>query len=366
MPLALSLGHRRAIQWINILIGILAVAWFTAPRAVPPVAAQAPVGDDPFPWLAPCSKLSAHRLLEPAAPVTAAPTAPVANPTATPIPPPPRPAPQEDRVGFPAGYGETFRLLVVFDRPDNKQVRALCANELAAGIAPGETFPYGSVLVMETWHAKQDSNGNPVLDANGRFIRQTLSGIFVMRKGQGFGQAYGPDRSGEWEYVAYRPDGSTSIPPRNTNNCANCHLNQAGPSTDFVFRMQMYFDWPEALVAKDPGGDNINIFVYSFFPAKRTIKAGTTITWINNDEAEHTVVTTGAFASEPLKTRLVKAGDHFSVTYVSPGSFPYFCSIHPAINGPIIVDPAEPGQRGARFHLPSRGHPPAGAGRADC
>src|SRR6266511_3368903 len=71
-------------------------------------------------------------------------------------------APQEDRVGFPAGYGETFRLLVVFDRPDNKQVRALCANELAAGIAPGKSFPYGSVLVMETWRAKLDHNGNPV------------------------------------------------------------------------------------------------------------------------------------------------------------------------------------------------------------
>lgn len=152
----------------------------------------------------------------------------MANPTATPVPPTPRPAPQEDRVGFPAGYGETFRLLVVFDRPDNKQVRALCANELAAGIAPGKSFPYGSVLVMETWRAKLDHNGNPVLDANGRFIRETLSGVFAMRKEQG----YDLDRSGE---------------------------------------------------------------------------------------AEHTVVTTGAFASKPLKTRLAKPGDHFSVTYVSPG-----------------------------------------------
>src|SRR5262249_43451601 len=175
------------------------------------------------------------------------------------------------------------------------------------------------------------------LEANGHFIRETLSNIFVMRKERGFGQAYGPDRSGEWEYVAYRPDGSTSIPPRNTNNCANCHLNQAGKSTDYAFRMQMYFDWPKGLVPQDPGGNEINIFVYSFFPAKRTIKVGTTITWVNNDEAEHTVVTTGAFASESLKTRLVKAGDRFSVTYVSPGTFPYFCSIHPSMKGVIEV-----------------------------
>ena len=337
MSLPISPGQRRAAQWFVILIGILVVAVFGVPRATLPFTdAQAAAADsDPYPWLAPCSKLSAHRLLETAVPATPAPpTAAPANPAPTATP---RPAPQEDRVGFPSMYGENFRLLVVFDRPDNKQVRAICANEKAAGISPGKDFPYGSVLVMETWRAKLDSSGQPVLDAAGHYIRQTLTGIFVMRKEKGFGTAYGPDRSGEWEYVAYRPDGSTSIPPRNTNNCANCHLNQAGQSTDFVFRMQMYFDWPEALVPEDPGGDNINIFVYSFFPAKRTIKTGTTITWINNDEAEHTVVTTGAFASEPLKTRLVKAGDHFSVTYVSPGSFPYFCSIHPAMKGVIEV-----------------------------
>ena len=58
---------------------------------------------------------------------------------------------------------------------------------------------------------------------------------------------------------------------------------------------------------------------------------------VNNDEAEHTIVTEGAFASDPLKTRLVKAADHFSVTYVSPGTFPYFCSIHPAMKGVIEV-----------------------------
>src|SRR6266542_5144847 len=268
MALTLSLGHRRAIQWVSILIGILVVAWLTAPRAVLPVSLQpSSAQDDPFPWLAPCSKLSAHHLLEPPAPVSHTPTTTVANPTSTPVPPTPRPAPQEERVGFPAGYGETFRLLVVFDRPDNKQVRALCANELAAGIAPGKDFPYGSVLVMETWRARQDASGQPIVDANGRYIRQTLTGVFVMRKEKGFGTAYGPDRSGEWEYVAYRPDGSTLTAPSHTNPCASCHLRQAGDSNDYVFRMQVYFGWPDALIPQALGPNEVNIFVYSFFPA---------------------------------------------------------------------------------------------------
>src|SRR6185436_14812181 len=120
---------------------------------------------------------------------------------ANPAPPAaPRPAPQEDRVGFPALYGETFRLLVVFDRPDTKQVIAICANEKAAGISPGKAFPYGSVLIVENWRAKLDAGGAPVLDANGHYIRQApLGGVAVMRKELGFGAAYGPDRSGEWE-----------------------------------------------------------------------------------------------------------------------------------------------------------------------
>jgi plastocyanin len=337
MFLPFSPSQRRAFQWLVALLGVLVIAIVGFPRAIPPSVAAAPVTSDgdPYPWLAPCSKLSAHRLLETAAPVTQAPpTITPANPAPTATP---RPAPQEDRVGFPAGYGETFRLLVVLDRPDNKQVRAICANQVAAGISPGKDFPYGSVLVMETWRARQDASGQPILDANGRYIRQTLTGVFVMRKEKGFGAAYGPDRSGEWEYVAYRPDGTTMTAPARTNACASCHLRQAGADADFVFRMDAYFNWPEALVPRDLGDNQVNVFLYTFFPAKRTVKAGTTITWVNNDEAEHTVVTDGAFASDPLKTRLVKPGDHFSVTYVSPGTFPYFCSIHPAMKGVIEV-----------------------------
>src|SRR5262249_61132988 len=90
----------------------------------------------------------------PRAPPPAAPANPA--PTAT-----PRPAPQQDRVGFPSMYGETFRLLVVFDRPDNQQVRAICANEKAAGISPAKDLPYRRVLAMDTWRARLGSPGPP-------------------------------------------------------------------------------------------------------------------------------------------------------------------------------------------------------------
>jgi hypothetical protein len=339
MPLPIGRNRRRALHWLLILIGILVLAVAGALRApLPAAVARAPAADgDPYPWLAPCSKLSAHRLLDEAAPAPA-PAPPPAAP-ANPAPPPPRPAPQEDRVGFPAGYGDTFRLLVVFDRPDTKQVEAICANETAAGISPGKAFPYGSVLVVENWRAKLDASGAPVLDANGHYIRQApLGGVAVMRKEPGFGAAYGPDRSGEWEYAVYRLDGSTIVPPSRTNACASCHLLQAGASTDYVFDMQIYYDWPDSLTPSDLGPDKVNISIYAFYPAVRTVKAGTTVTWVNNDESEHAIASAeGSYASEPLKTRNVKQGDSYSVTFFTPGTYAYSCSIHPAMKGEIVV-----------------------------
>ncbi len=81
----------------------------------------------------------------------------------------PKPAPSEDRVGFPEGY-EQWPQLYVFDRPDNRQVRVIYGNaEAAAGnpsAPPNQVFPYGSIMVMETWRAKLDANGNPELDVD--------------------------------------------------------------------------------------------------------------------------------------------------------------------------------------------------------
>jgi hypothetical protein len=340
MSVTLTPGQRRAAYWLvalsaAALLGALGVAR----PAAQPVFAQAPTAD-PLHWLAPCAKASEHRLLLPPLPT---PTAdPAASPTAAPAQPTstPRPAPQADRVGFPTGYSENFRLMFVFDRPDNRQVRVICANELAAGVKPGQGFPYGSVLVMETWRALTDASGAIVRDQQGRFIRASLTGIFVMRKEKGFGEAYGPDRSGEWEYVAYRPNGSTLIAPANTNNCASCHRGQAGEDVDFVFRYELYFHPDKAFTPIDLGPNKVNLFLYSYFPARRTVRAGTAVTWVNNDEAEHNVVSEdGSFTSPNLKTVNVKPGDSFSIRYLTPGRYPYFCSIHPAMRGAIEVTP---------------------------
>ncbi len=183
--------------------------------------------------LPPCSAIP--RLLQAPNPKAAAPLPPTLPGISS-----PRPAPQIDRVGFPENYRNEFKLIYVVDRPDNKQVRVICGNDIAAAVKPGKTFPYGSVFVMEIYHAKQDANGNILKDEKGQYIREALTAIFVHRKEQGFGADYLDDRSGEWEYIGYRPD-KTYLPnaaPGKTNACASCHLRQAGKSEDYVFRKE--------------------------------------------------------------------------------------------------------------------------------
>ena len=66
------------------------------------------------------------------------------------------------------------------------------------------------------------------------------------------------------------------------------------------------------------------------------MKAGTTVTWINDDDIPHTVASSSKlFKSKPLDTE-----DKFSFTFTTPGSYEYFCSIHPHMTGGIVVEAA--------------------------
>jgi hypothetical protein len=152
-----------------------------------------------------------------------------------------RPAPKINRVGFPENYRDRFKLIYVVDRPDNNQVRVICGNNIAAAAKPGQPYPYGSVFAMEIYRAKQDVNGKALKDEKGYFIREALMAIFVQRKERSFGADYGEDRSGEWEYIGYKPDKTylSDGAPAKTNACAACHVKQAGVANDYVFHRDL-------------------------------------------------------------------------------------------------------------------------------
>jgi hypothetical protein len=159
------------------------------------------------------------------------------------------PGADADRVGLAPDYARRFGTFYVFDRSDNRQVRHVFGNQAALAARPGQPFPYGSVLVMETWRARLGPDNQPALDANGRFQKEEVAGIFVMRKERGFGTKYGPDRTGEWEYVAYRPDGTGfATAPDRSQACAQCHLAAANAQMDWVVRANIFFTNPQSVL----------------------------------------------------------------------------------------------------------------------
>ncbi|MBM3771488.1 MAG: hypothetical protein FJW27_09455 [Acidimicrobiia bacterium] len=232
------------------------------------------------------------------------------------------PAPQVDRVGFPEGYETYYTKLFTFDRPDNGQIRVVYGNKAASLVAPGGDFPYGSVLVMETHRARRDGAGLPVRDAAGRYERDGLLAIFVMRKERGFGTEYGRNRTGEWEYVAYRPDRAYNTAPSASAPCAICHL-QARGGRDWVFRANLFSNKGSGALP-----DSI-MHHYLFSPSTLRVRVGQPLNWYNYDEVQHRIAIDGTeFLSSVLET-----GGSYGLVFNAPGEYNYRCMISPGDAG---------------------------------
>ena len=80
---------------------------------------------------------------------------------------------------------------------------------------------------------------------------------------------------------------------------------------------------------------DVKIDNFTFGPQKLTLKVGDTVTWINEDDIPHTVVSTGHFRSKALDTE-----DKYSFTFTTAGTFEYFCGLHPHMQGSIVVEAA--------------------------
>ena len=77
-----------------------------------------------------------------------------------------------------------------------------------------------------------------------------------------------------------------------------------------------------------------------FDPEEVHIIPNSTVTWINNDNVTHTV-TSGDPQQGPdgkFDSGLLKPGKEFSYTFSEIGTFNYYCQIHPAMKGVVIVN----------------------------
>ena len=77
----------------------------------------------------------------------------------------------------------------------------------------------------------------------------------------------------------------------------------------------------------------VKIGNFTFGPQELKVKAGTTVTWTNEDDIPHTVVSPNTFRSKVLDT-----DGKYSFTFTTPGTYKYFCSLHPHMTGTVIVE----------------------------
>lgn len=80
-------------------------------------------------------------------------------------------------------------------------------------------------------------------------------------------------------------------------------------------------------------GVPIRIDNFSFNPQTVTVPVGTAVRWSNHDDVPHNVVS----EDRSFKSKTLDTDEEFSHTFTRPGTYTYFCSIHPRMTATIVV-----------------------------
>jgi plastocyanin len=78
--------------------------------------------------------------------------------------------------------------------------------------------------------------------------------------------------------------------------------------------------------------ETVAIKDFSFGPPTITVRAGETVTWVNQGPSSHTATGHGSF-----QTGILRPGQSAAHVFTAPGTYSYFCSIHPFMRGAVVV-----------------------------
>jgi plastocyanin len=183
-----------------------------------------------------------------------------------------------------------------------------------------------------TWSHDDGDDQHTVTSVDGAFD----SGILV--GGQTFSQTFA--EPGDHQYIcAVHPDmrGTVSVvaDPAVPASPASSPSASASASASAAASAS-----PSASVPASPGASadsgsapQVTMGGLAFHPATVEVAVGESVDWLNDDAVPHTVTANdGSFNSG-----LLNAGDGFSNTFETPGTFDYFCAIHPQMRATVTV-----------------------------
>ena len=96
-----------------------------------------------------------------------------------------------------------------------------------------------------------------------------------------------------------------------------------------------FFALADEMKNADSKQNRIEIKDFAFNPQTLTVKSGEKITWINRDDEPHTVVSAD---KQFKKSTALDTDQEFTITAGAPGTYTYFCSVHPKMTGTIVVE----------------------------
>jgi plastocyanin len=91
---------------------------------------------------------------------------------------------------------------------------------------------------------------------------------------------------------------------------------------------------PTNTTATGSSDNVVNVSNFQFSPATLTVKAGTTVTF-KGVSGSHTV--TSDTGSPMAFDQSISEGSSITITFASPGTYKYHCSIHASMHGTIVV-----------------------------
>jgi plastocyanin len=91
----------------------------------------------------------------------------------------------------------------------------------------------------------------------------------------------------------------------------------------------------QSMAAQDAKATTVDVKIdnFSFSPTTITVPAGTTVRWTNRDDIPHTVVSD----EQKFQSKTLDTDDQYSYTFTKPGTYGYFCSVHPRMTGKVVV-----------------------------
>jgi len=90
-----------------------------------------------------------------------------------------------------------------------------------------------------------------------------------------------------------------------------------------------------AVEAADAGERRVVVDNFRFDPPVLTVPPGTKVTWVNRDDVPHTA--TSSDSPPKFRSRAIDTDETFSHVFSQPGTYPYFCAVHPKMTATVVV-----------------------------